>query len=79
MVEGIEGDKAASDICTFETGKMEEKWEADWIYIAREDDFHPIIFKSFFISKKVKHARLYATGVGLFEAYVNREKLEKNS
>lgn len=74
-VEGDAGDRAVSDICTFETGKMNECWDADWISTIKTDTFHPVMTKSFFISKKIRRARLYAAGVGLFEAYINGKKL----
>lgn len=76
-IEGNEGDKAVSEVCTFETGKMDETWEADWISTVLEDTFHPILSKTFSMQKRIKRARLYATGVGLFEAYMNGEKLGK--
>lgn len=74
-VTGEAGDKAVSDIQTFETGKMGESWEAEWISSAKSDSFHPIFIKKFGIQKKVKRARLYVTGLGLFEAYLNKKKL----
>lgn len=74
-VTGEAGDKAVSDIQTFETGKMKEPWKAEWISTAKEDVFHPILFKKFSISKKVNRARLYVTGLGLFEASINGKKI----
>lgn len=74
-VTGDQGDQAISDICTFETGKMAELWTAEWIAAAREDDFHPVLKKTFKITKEVSQARLYATGVGLFEAYLDGRKM----
>ncbi|OYP47099.1 hypothetical protein CG709_03440, partial [Lachnotalea glycerini] len=74
-VTGEAGDKAVSDIQTFETGKMGESWEAEWISSAKSDSFHPIFIKKFGIQKKVKRARLYVTGMGLVEAYGNKKKL----
>jgi len=73
FVEADTGDVAVSDTGFFETGKMNEGWKADWI--SPDDEFHPVITKSFQAAKKVKRARLYITGVGLFEAYLNGEKL----
>lgn len=74
-VEGNEGDQAVSDICMFETGKMGENWEADWIGPEPGDTCHPLIKSTFSVSGSVKRARLYASGVGLFEAYINGKKL----
>lgn len=74
-VTGDAGDCAVSDIHTFETGKMGEAWNADWIAAAKEDSFHPVLCKSFKVNGNVSRARLYVSGVGLFEAYINGEKL----
>ena len=76
-VNGDVGDKAEA-VAEFETGKMYEKWDAEWITPAGEDNdgrMHPILHKTIEITKSVKHARLYATGVGMFEAYINGKKL----
>ena len=75
-VTGDRGD-TASETGSFETGKMGEPWQAQWIAAAGEDDFHPVFARSFTTVRPVKRARLYATGVGLFEAYLNGEKLGK--
>lgn len=75
QVTGDMGDSAVSDVHVFETGKMGEKWEAEWILPQKEDTFHPIMKKTFRAAKEVKRARFYGTGVGLFEVYVNGKKL----
>lgn len=74
-VVGEKGERAVSKTAMFETGKLGEEWKADWIAAREEDTFHPVMRKKIVISKKVKRARLYVSGVGLFEAYVNGEKL----
>lgn len=74
-VSGDKGDCAVSDTAIFETGKMAEAWEAQWIAPAKTDQFHPVMKKTFTAEKAVKKARLYISGVGLFEAYLNGEKL----
>ena len=74
-VTGDQGDTAVSDFAYFETGKMQEAWEADWIAPQKEDVFHPVIGTKFVAAKPVKRARLYASGVGVFEAYLNGKKL----
>ena len=73
-VTGDAGDSACAE-SHFETGKMSESWQADWIAPAKDDDCHPFMKKSFSVKPGLKRARLYATGVGLFEAYINGEKL----
>jgi len=74
-VTGDQQDSATSETATFETGKMCEFWGADWITTSSEDHFHPVFEKCFLINKPVRRARLYCSGVGLFEAYLNGEKL----
>ncbi|WP_044913334.1 family 78 glycoside hydrolase catalytic domain [Butyrivibrio sp. WCE2006] len=72
-VKGDMGDEATG-MSFFETGKMEDEWAADWI-TAGKGDLHPILRKTFTTEKDVKRARLYICGVGLFEAYLNGEKV----
>lgn len=79
-VTGNAGDFAASGKCYFETGKMDEAWKAQWIAapkdeLANEKIMHPIFVQQFIVGKEVKKARLYMCGVGLFEAYLNGEKI----
>lgn len=50
---------------------MERSWNAKWISPKKEDRYHPIFFKDFFIDDEIEKATLYITGLGLFEAYVN--------
>ncbi len=50
---------------------MERLWNAKWISPKKEDKFHPIFFKDFFIDDDIEKATLYITGLGLFESYVN--------
>lgn len=69
------GECVTSDIATFETGKMDEVWTGKWIAPAKEDTFHPVLEKTFAVEKEVKRARLYMTGVGMFEAYLDGEKV----
>ncbi len=74
-VTGDAGDHAVSETQTIETGKMDEPWTAEWIAAAKEDTFHPVLSKSFTAKGDVTRARLYISGVGLFEAYLNGQKL----
>jgi len=70
------GDTAESEIAWFETGKMQEKWSAKWITPDWEsEECHPIMKKSFTLSEKPLRARVYATGVGLYELYINGAKV----
>lgn len=73
-VEGDAGDRCEAESC-FETGKMDEAWQADWIAAEQGDDCHPLICKKLTVRPGLHRARLYASGVGMFEAYINGEKL----
>lgn len=73
-VVGDQGDAAVSEVGHFETGKMSEPWRAEWIADGNENR-HPVLRKQFSVEKAVRKARLYVSGVGLFEAYANGEKL----
>ena len=54
---------------------MQEAWQAQWIAAAKEDTFHPVLRKVFSVEKPVRRARIYGTGVGMFELYLNGKKL----
>lgn len=74
-VTGDNGEHAISDSAYFETGKMNEPWSADFICTGEEDRRHPVFFKDFKLAdKKVRGARIYVTGLGLYEAYVNGKR-----
>ena len=72
-VTGDAGDTAAENTW-FETGKMDEPWQASWIGTAEEDTFHPVFFRDFAADGEIVCARLYVTGLGLYEVYLNGEK-----
>lgn len=59
----------------FETGKMNEKWEGSWIKMRDEDSFHPVFLKAFSCENKIKSARLYISGLGIYEAYLNERRV----
>nr|WP_198015854.1 alpha-L-rhamnosidase [Paenibacillus sp. HW567] len=73
-VETEEGEVATSGTASFETGKMNEQWKASWIGTQEGDHFHPLFKKNFSIEHPVKSARLYISGLGLYEAYINKMK-----
>ena len=74
FVAGDAGDTAGAESC-FETGKMGEPWAADWIAVEPGDGCHPVMKKTFAVRPGLMRARLYAAGVGMFEACVNGKKL----
>ena len=69
------GDWAISDIAYFETAKMGEIWEGKWIGLPKDIKYHPILFKHFQCDKEIERARLYICGVGMYEAYLNGDKV----
>lgn len=73
-VVGKNGDSAKT-MTSFVSGKMDEAWEARWIGCKEEDSFHPIFLRGFTLAKHVRSAYLYIAGVGLFEAYINDERI----
>lgn len=75
FITGENGEEGVSEIGTFETGKMEEPFWGEFIAPLKEDKFHPVLKKKFYVAKAVKRGRFYVTGVGLFEVYLNGNKL----
>ena len=71
--EGDAGDRASA-VSWFETGKMDEPWTGKWITPREEDRFHPVFFREFTLPAEACSARLYISGLGLYEASVNGEK-----
>jgi len=74
-VFGESGERAEGETAWFETGKMDEAWAASFIGMDAEDIFHPVFFKDFTTEKEVLSARIYVTGLGLYEAYLNGTKV----
>ena len=72
QVWGDGGDTAVSEVNYFETGKREEPLLGDWITTPWEDrKISPYIRKSFTVAGKIRKARLYMIGLGLYQPYVN--------
>lgn len=70
------GGMATSDINWFETGRKDVGWQAEWITPSWEDkNTHPYFRKSFIVDKSICSARIYATGLGLYELFLNEEKV----
>ncbi len=76
---------AYSEVAWFETAFLSpDEWSAQWIgderqIPTREEDFYqdisnPIFRKNLQISKDIQKARLYVSGLGYYEAYVNGVK-----
>ena len=55
----------------FETGKMDEPFAGQWIAAPFGKTVHPILRRTFTLDGAAEDARLYITGLGLYEAYLN--------
>ena len=75
-VQADNGDTAVSEAATFETGKMDEPFKAEFI-TSPDKDVPPLLRKEFTLKAtgKISHARLYAAAAGLYEAEINGEKV----
>ena len=76
-----EGEEATAFL-SFETGRMDEPWTAEWIsdssYVFTEKKVSPVpmVFKRQFRPKKpVASARVYATAMGIYEVSLNGKKV----
>ena len=76
-IRNEKGEKATSSGNYFETGKMQESWTGQWITTTGTNDRHPIFYRKLptVTDKKVTKARLYICGLGLYEAYLDGEKI----
>ena len=59
----------------FETGKMNEVFEAEWIAHSDKTIQNTLFKKEITLDTKVKQARLYITGLGVYETYIDGEKV----
>ena len=55
----------------FETGLLNEPWQAQWITPVDAKDYAPVMQGRFSTDGKVKSARLYMVGLGLYTAMLN--------
>ena len=65
------GEEAESAEQFFETGKMDEPWEGQWIRSDSQDrdkERHPVFHKHFLAKTGISCARLYISGLGMFDA-----------
>ena len=69
-----DGDTCTSPATWVETGKMSEEWEAKWIQAPFDKEVHPLFQRTFHIPGRVKSARAYASGLGVYELYFNGKK-----
>lgn len=72
-VEDDSGDSAISETAYFETAPYAAAWSAKWIGTGLAGDGE--VFQRIIIEKEVTEARLYVAGAGLYEAYLDGEKV----
>jgi alpha-L-rhamnosidase len=71
-----ETESAESETAWFETAKMDEPWQAQWITPDfRDNQTHPYLFRNFELPAKVVSARAYICGLGLYYFELNGEKV----
>lgn len=68
------GNDVMSPVAWFETSKMDEAWTAHWITPDNPKP-HPLISKEFSIQGNVASARVYVSGLGLYEMEINGERV----
>ncbi|MDO5518555.1 MAG: family 78 glycoside hydrolase catalytic domain, partial [Clostridium sp.] len=59
----------------FETGKMDEEWSGQWISTQMKTKTGIIFSKTIDIDKPVKEARIYCCALGVYELYINGQKV----
>lgn len=67
------GDCGKSDVAFFETAAQMK--EGKWIRAPFAKEVHPLFRRKFQVSEKIASARLYICGLGLYEAFLNGEKI----
>ena len=70
--------EVASSVHSFETGMMSIKnWQGAWIGDGKDKDYQPAPYfrKKFAAGKTIKSARAYIAAAGLYELYINGEKI----
>lgn len=74
QVRSDRDEMAASEVNWFETGKRDEPWQASWISCEKSDR-HPVFEKLLTIQKPLRSARLYICGLGLYEAFLDGQRI----
>lgn len=69
------GERAVSDINWFETAKQDEPWQASWIGAPELSSENPIFTRSFTMNAAASRARLYITGLGEYQVYLDGQKV----
>lgn len=79
MIRDDAGQEAWSDTASFEGGHPEGEWRGIWIKPPFVQEIHPVFRKNFSVENedlvKGGPARLYVCGLGLYEVYINGQKV----
>ena len=67
-----------SEDARFEMGIQPENFKADWVYNPDFAGESPVFLQAFKAAKKIRKARLYVTGLGYFDAYINGKSVDEN-
>ncbi|MEA5259024.1 family 78 glycoside hydrolase catalytic domain [Arcicella aquatica] len=76
-----DGQQISSEIASFETGMMNmSNWQGAWISDSRDVNTKPAPYfrKTFHANKKIVSARAYIAVAGLYELYINGEKISNH-
>jgi alpha-L-rhamnosidase len=68
---GNAGDVETSETAWFETAKMNESWQGNWITPELDKEIHPLIRTNFILPADIVSARAYLCGVGLYDVEIN--------
>lgn len=73
------GAAATSETAFFEGGHPQEEWRGRWITAPFVRELHPVFRKTFSVTEEalqdMSAARLYLCGLGVYEVYINGEKV----
>lgn len=76
QVEAIsDSAEIATAIGWFETGKMNEEWQAEWITLQSQEIAVPTFCKDFELTKEIIEARIYIGCAGIYDMQLNGEKV----
>lgn len=66
------GEEVTSQAAWFETAKLDEPWQAQWLTCAYDEPRHPVFTKELtLLGEEVSSARLYVCGLGVYEACID--------
>lgn len=76
-----DGNTFTSPVDYFEMAKISKSdWQAKWITDSHDKEFEPapLFRKEFDVKKKIKAGRVYVSGTGYYEMFINGQRVGKN-